>query len=93
MSKSNKSDVLITAQTGWDEAFLIGTEKELLNFAQSIIESVKNAKSDEFFGENVKTSKHIYGKVSFASEVQFDEVVVTKDEEQTDKIGCKVQGI
>jgi len=85
--------VLITAQTGWDEAYLIGTEKELLNFAQSIIESVKNAKRDTFFGEKVKTSKHIYGKVSFASEVRFDELVVTKSVEQTDEIGRKVQGI
>ncbi|RXJ66513.1 hypothetical protein CS022_24545 [Veronia nyctiphanis] len=86
MSKLNKSDVLITTQTGWNEAYLIGTEKELLNFAQSIIETVQSAKSDIFFGEKVKTSKHIYGKVSFASEVQFDEVVVTESVEQTDEI-------
>ncbi|KZN39325.1 hypothetical protein N480_00420 [Pseudoalteromonas luteoviolacea S2607] len=71
----------------------MGSEKELLNFAQSIIDSVKNAKSDTFLGEKVRTSKHIYGKVSFASEVKFDEVIVTESVEQTDEIGCKVQGI
>ena len=84
---------MITAQTGWNEAFLVGTEKELLEFAQNIIESVKSAKTDEFFGEQVKTSDGIQGKVASHSEVQFDWLVVTKDSKQTLEIAHKVQGL
>ena len=84
---------VITAQTGWNEASLIGTEKELLNFAQSIIDSVEAAKEDEFFGEQVKTSNAVYGNLASHSEVQFDWLVVTKDSEQTLEICHKVQGL
>ncbi|HDS1212535.1 TPA: hypothetical protein QD007_003151 [Shewanella algae] len=73
--------------------FLIGTEEELLTFAQCIIDSVKKAKEDTFFGEQAKTSNHIYGKLGSSSEVLFDWLVVTKNSEQTVEIGHKVQGL
>ncbi len=84
---------VITAQTGWNEAFLVGTEEELLNFAQSIINSVKEAKEDEFFGERVKTSNLLFGKLASHSEVQFDWLAITKDNKQTLDISQKMQGL
>ena len=92
MSNDIKGAV-ITAQTGWNEAFLVGTEEELLGFAQAIIDSVKAAKEDEFFGEKVKTSNLLYGKLASHSEVQFDWLAVTKDSEQTLDVSHKVQGL
>lgn len=91
MSDTYFDGVVNTAQTGWDEAFLVGTEKELLEFAESIIESVESAKPDEFFGEQVKTSEGIYGELGSLSEVKFDWLVVTQDNEQTREIARKVQ--
>ncbi len=85
--------VVITAQTGWNEAFLVGTEEELLKFAQNIIDSVKSAKDEEFFGEKVKTSDLLAGKLASHSEVQFDWLAITKDSEQTLEISHKVQGL
>lgn len=93
MSNRENEGPIITAQTGWDESFLIGTEEELLAFAQSIVDSVRSAKEDSFFEEETKTSNHIYGKLGASSEVQFDWLVVTKDNDQTLKIGHKVQGL
>ncbi|MCL1044943.1 hypothetical protein L2737_06320 [Shewanella electrodiphila] len=84
---------VITAQTGWNEAFLVGTEKELLDFAQNIIDSVRAAKEDELFGEKVKTINLLGGKLASHSEVQFDWLAVTKDSEQTLEISHKVQGL
>jgi len=84
---------VITAQTGWNEAFLVGTKEELLAFAQNIIDSVNNAKEDEFFGEEVKTSNLLAGKLASHSEVQFDWIAITKDSEQTLEISHKVQGL
>ncbi|OZG74062.1 hypothetical protein BTA51_09845 [Hahella sp. CCB-MM4] len=85
--------VVITAQTGWNEAFLVGTEQELLDFAQNIIDSVKAAKADKFFGEDVRSSNQVYGEMASHSEVQLDRLVVTKNTEQTIKIAHKVQGL
>jgi hypothetical protein len=85
--------VAITAQTGWNEAFIIGTEQELLDFAKSIIDAVKRAKPDEFFGEHVTASNSLCGNTASHSEVQFDWLVVTKDSKQTLKICHKVQGL
>ena len=93
MSENDIKGAVITAQTGWNEAFLVGTEQELLDFAQNIIDSVKAAKSDEFFGEQVKASNNIYGKLASHSEVQFDWLVVTNGSEQTLEIANKVQGL
>ncbi|WP_299583566.1 hypothetical protein [uncultured Microbulbifer sp.] len=93
MSNRENQGPIITSQTGWDESFLIGTEEELLAFAQGIVDSVKAAKEDSFFDEATKTSNHIYGKLGVSSEVQFDWLVVTKDTEQTLKIGQKVLGL
>jgi hypothetical protein len=84
---------IITAQTGWDESFIIGTKAELLQFAQSIIDSVNDAEMDGFFGERVKVSNLIYGRVGSSSEVMFDWVVVTKNNEQTLEISHKVLGL
>ncbi len=92
MSNERKAGPLITAQTGWEEALLIGTEKELLDFAENIIQAVKSAKDDEFFGEQTKVSK-FYGVTGQYSEVLFDWLVVTKDSEQTINLSHKVQGL
>lgn len=83
---------LITAQTGWEEAFLIGTEKELLDFADNIIQAVKTAQAEKFFGEKAKVSK-FYRVTGEYSEVFFDWLVVTKDREQTIELAYKVQGL
>lgn len=84
---------VITAQTGWNEAFLVGTKEELLALAQNIIDSVNDAKDDEFFGEEVKTSNLLAGKLAPHSEVQFDWIAITKDSEQTLEISHKIQGL
>lgn len=91
MSKERNAGPLITAQTGWEEAFLIGTEKELLEFAENIIKGVKSSRDEEFFGEEAKVSK-FYDVTGKYSEVLFDWLVVTKDREQTIKLAHKVQG-
>ncbi|WNZ54944.1 hypothetical protein QT397_18985 [Microbulbifer sp. MKSA007] len=92
MNKERNAGPLITAQTGWEEAFLIGTEKELLEFAENIIQAVKSAEDEEFFGERTKVSK-FYEKTGQYSEVIFDWLVVTKDREQTIELSRKVQGL
>ena len=91
MSDNDIEGAVVTAQTGWNEAFLVGTEQELLDFAQNIIDSVKAAKADEFFGEQVKTSSNVQGKLASHSEVQFDWLVVTNNSKQTLEISHKVQ--
>jgi hypothetical protein len=93
MSDSEIRGAVITAQTGWNEAFIVGTEQELLDLAASIIDSVKAAKTDEFFGEQVKTSNQVFGNLASHSEVQFDWLVVTNNSEQTLAIARKVQGL
>lgn len=93
MSENEIKGAVITAQTGWDEAFIIGTEQELLDFAKNIIDSVKAAKDDEFFGEKVKASNKIHGKLASHSEVLFDLLVVTENSKQTLEIAHKVQGL
>jgi hypothetical protein len=93
LSESDIKGAVITAQTGWDEAFLIGTEAELLALAQNIINSVNVAKADEFFGEQVRTSNLIYGELASHSELAFDWLVVTKDSEQTLEISHRVKGL
>ncbi|MFK8013134.1 MAG: hypothetical protein AB8B80_13925 [Marinicellaceae bacterium] len=92
MSKERNAGPLITAQTGWEESFLIGTEDELLGFAESIINAVKAAKDDDFFGEKAKTSK-FHQVTGQYSEVLFDWLVVTKDSEQTIELSRKVEGL
>ncbi|XZZ33552.1 hypothetical protein ACJJI4_12890 [Microbulbifer sp. TRSA002] len=92
MNKERNAGPLITAQTGWEEAFLIGTEKELLEFAENIIQAVKSAEDEEFFGERTKVSK-FHEKTGQYSEVLFDWLVVTKDREQTIELSRKVQGL
>jgi hypothetical protein len=89
MDDSKNAGPMITAQTGWDEAFLVGTESELLAYAQSIVDAVKLAKADMFFGEETKT-KEISGLVGEQSEVQFDWLVVTKNNRQTIKLAEKI---
>ncbi|MCG9232537.1 hypothetical protein L3X65_25855 [Vibrio diabolicus] len=92
MKNNVEKGVVITSQTGWNEAFLIGTEEELLSLAKTIIDSVKSAKKDELFGESVKTSNQVFGKLAPYSEVQFDWLVVTNSNEQTLEIAHKVEG-
>ena len=91
MSKERNAGPLITAQTGWEEAFLIGTESELLEFADNIVKAVKSAKDEEFFGEEAKVSK-FYNVTGEYSEVLFDWLVVTKNSEQTIELSHKVEG-
>jgi hypothetical protein len=91
MNKERNAGPLITAQTGWEESFLIGTEEELLEFADNIIKAVKAAKEDVFFGEQTKTSK-FYDVTGQYSEVLFDWLVVTKNRKQTIELSGKVQG-
>lgn len=91
MEKSKRSGPIITAQTGWDEAFLIGTESELLEFAEDIIKAVESAKPDEFFGEKTKVSE-ISGLDGTHSEVKFDWLVVTENQEQNKKLAEKIYG-
>lgn len=90
MSVKKKAGPMITAQTGWEEAFLVGTENELIEFAENILKAVKSAKDEEFFGEVAKVSK-FYGVTGEYSEVLFDWLVVTKDNEQTISLAKKIQ--
>ncbi|MBU2713823.1 hypothetical protein [Zooshikella harenae] len=92
MSEERDAGPLITAQTGWEEAFLIGTEKELLTFAKHIIDAVNSAKKEEFFGEDTKISK-FDGATGEYSEVLFDWLVVTKNRKQTIELAHKVKGL
>jgi hypothetical protein len=92
MSEERNAGPLITTQTGWEEAFLIGTERELLEFAGKIVQAVKSAKASDFFGEDVKVEE-FYGVTGEYSEVFFDWLVVTKDKKQTIEIARKVQGL
>ncbi len=92
MTKERNAGPLITAQTGWEEAFLIGTQEELLKLAENIVKAVKSSKSDDFLGEEVKTSQFC-GVTGEFSEVLFDWLVVTKDREQTIELAHKVQGL
>jgi hypothetical protein len=89
MKDSKNAGPMITAQTGWNEAFLVGTESELLTFAQNIMNAVNSAKSNVFFEEETRT-KEISGLVGEQSEVQFDWLVVTKNNEQTIKLAEKI---
>jgi len=91
MNKERNAGPLITTQTGWEESFLIGTEEELLEFADNIIKAVKTAKEDDFFGEQTKTS-NFYNVTGQYSEVLFDWLVVTKNRKQTIELSSKVQG-
>lgn len=84
---------VITDQTGWNEAFLVGTKEELLAVAQNITYSVNNSKDYKFFGEEVKTSNLLAGNLSSHSEVQFDWIAITKDSHQTLETSNKVQGL
>lgn len=92
MREHQNAGPLITAQTGWEEAFLIGTEEELLAFAEKIIKAVKLAKEEEFFGEKAKVSE-FDGVTGKYSEVLFDWLVVTKNQEQTISLAHKMQGL
>ena len=92
MSQTRHAGPIITAQTGWDEALLIGTEQELLEFAESIIQAVGCAKKEEFFGEEAHVSA-FYAVTGQYSEVLFDWLVVTKDSKQTIELAHKVQGL
>mgnify|MGYP001050261382 FL=1 len=80
------SNPLITYQTGENETYLIGTEEQLLSFAQAIIDSVNSAKGEEIWGESVKVSKLIHGSLDSKAEIQIDEVVVVANDEQKDRI-------
>ena len=91
MEELKRTGPMITAQTGWDEAFLIGTEDELLKFAQNIVDAVKSAKADKFFGEDTKT-KEIYGLDGSHSEVNFDWLVVTESNEQNIRLAERIYG-
>ena len=90
MNPKKNAGPMITAQTGWEEAFLIGTEDELIDFAESIIKAVKSAKEEEFYGEETKVAK-FYGVTGEYSEVLFDWLVVTKGREQTISLAKKIQ--
>ncbi|MFM2478629.1 hypothetical protein [Celerinatantimonas sp. MCCC 1A17872] len=90
MNKERNAGPLITAQTGWEEAFLIGTEQELLEFADKIVQAVKSAKKAQFFGEETKTAQ-FHQVTGQYSEVLFDWLVVTKNREQTIELSHKVQ--
>ena len=76
----------MTYQTGENESYLIGTKEQLLKFAQTIIKSVNEAVPTEFFGEEVLSSQQIHGSLDGKAEIQLDEVVVTTDSQQTDRI-------
>ncbi|MDH5231599.1 MAG: hypothetical protein OEY38_16175 [Gammaproteobacteria bacterium] len=81
---------LITYQTGENESYLIGTEEQLLSFANSIIEAVSLAKPDNFSGENVLVSNSIQGTLDSKAEIRLDEVVVVENNEQKDRIFYKI---
>ncbi|WP_144391797.1 hypothetical protein [Pleionea sediminis] len=84
MLKANKP--LITYQTGENESYLIGTKEQLIEFANSIIDSVKSAKPEEFFGMKVLVSNDIHGSLDSKAEIQLDAVIVTESDEQKDAI-------
>ena len=90
MSKTSEDRPLITYQTGENESFLIGTKRQLLSFANSIIEAVSSAKADDFFEEKVFVSKSISGFLDSKAEIQLDEVVVVESNEQKDRIFFKI---
>lgn len=93
MESNRRTGPLITAQTGWDEAYLVGTEEELLEFAQAIVESVKASKPEMFLDESGTKVAKFYGEVGSESELQFDWLVVTEDAEQNVRLSRKIEGI
>jgi hypothetical protein len=64
--------------------------KQLLDFANKIISSVNSAKTDVFFGEDVKSTNTIYSSLDSKSEVCFDWLVIAKDNKHKDDIFYKV---
>lgn len=72
---------IITTQTGFDESFLIGTHKELLDFANSIINALDKAKPDTFFGVAARTTNLISTNLDPLSDVKFDWLVITDTQE------------
>ena len=83
---------VITYESHESESFLIGTEEQLLKFAEKIIEATKNAKAKDFFGEKVKASNDIEGSLDSKAEICLDWLVVTKDNDQKDKLFYKIYG-
>ncbi|WP_409306637.1 hypothetical protein [Pectobacterium sp. B1J-3] len=92
MSKPITSPI-IACQTGFDEAFLIGTREELLDFANAIIEAVDKVQPDICFGVTVKTSNLLAEKLDVKSEVRLDYLVVTETPEEKEVIFQKVTGV
>ena len=90
MSDRPDEKPLITYQTAENESFLIGTEEQLLSFAQSIIQAVKSAEPDDFFGEKVLVSGLVRGKLDSKAGFQLDEVVVVKSNEQKDALFYRI---
>ena len=90
MSDLQDEKPLITYQTGENESFLIGTEEQLLSFAQAIVEAVKSAKPDDFFGEKVLVSGMLRDKLDSKAEIRFDEVVVVESNEQKKAVFYKI---
>ena len=90
MSDGQDGKPLITYQTGENESFLIGTEKQLLSFAQSIIDAVQSAKPEHFFGEKVLVSGLLRGKLDPKAEIGVDEVVVVGNDQQKDALFYRI---
>jgi hypothetical protein len=75
-----------TYETGANESLLIGTEAQLLSFAKSIIESVIESKSENFWGEEVLVSDRVYGALDPRGAIAFDWIAITENDEQKDTI-------
>ena len=85
-----KEKPLITYQTGPNESYLIGTKDQLLNFANSIIDSVNSAKTDKFLGVDVLVNNIISTELDSKAEIQIDEVIVVENDKLKNELFYKI---
>ena len=81
----------MTYQTAADESYLIGTKGQLLAFANSIIEATKDAKVDDFAGEDVLVYHFETRVLDNRGEVGIDEIVVVDSNEKKERIFRQIQ--
>ena len=82
----------ICYETGLDESFLVGTKKELLNFAQSIIDTLNGPKEQlDYFGIKTETPKTTSSLTEPMLEIVFDGLLVVTSKEDRRSLVNKIR--
>lgn len=87
MSKDIKNSLpILTYQTGLEEAFLIGTDAQLRDFAKSIINAIDDAKHDTFFGVDAKVKPLRTRILDGKGCLSIDHIVIVDEDKLKDDI-------